>query len=165
VAVDASADPGSWLLRILFAVDAARLVVAVGNNHPDLADAASQQALADLVAPKWALRFRRSTPGPASALVEAVAADNSADPGDQLVRHVLDRAHGRVANVWRDGLAAMSGVPKPEAASRVERALRTTADADATLMEIPRHRLTSLFTALRASAPAARAGSGAKGIN
>ncbi|EXG80097.1 bis-aminopropyl spermidine synthase family protein [Cryptosporangium arvum] len=155
VAVDASADPGSWLLRVLLAVDARRLAVAVGNNHPDLADAAGQQALAELVAPKWALRFRRSTPGPASAIVEAVAAPDPADRGDRLVRHVLDRAHGRLANVWRDALVTHAGLTKPQAAARVAELLPTPAgiEADGALMEVPRHRLGPLFAAVRASVP------------
>ncbi|GAA0225923.1 bis-aminopropyl spermidine synthase family protein [Cryptosporangium japonicum] len=155
VAVDASADPGSWLLRILLAVDARRLAVAVGNNHPDLADAAGQQALAELVAPKWALRFRRSTPGPTSAIVEAVAAPDPTDPGDRLVRHVLDRAHGRLTNVWRDALTTHTGRAKPEAAARVAEYLPAPAgiEADGTLMETPRHRLAPLIEAIRASAP------------
>ncbi|WP_073258287.1 bis-aminopropyl spermidine synthase family protein [Cryptosporangium aurantiacum] len=163
VAVDATADPGSWLLRILLAVDARRVAVAVGNQHPDLADAVSQRALAELVAPKWALRFRRSTPGPTSALVEAVAVDEPPDQGDRLVRHVLDRAHGKLVNVWRDGLVTICGLPKPDATRRVAEFLPTARppgrpgapaaapEIDATLMEIPRHRLTPLFAAIRAS--------------
>ena len=163
VAVDATADPGSWLLRILLAVDAERLAVAVGNNHPDLADAAGQRAVAELVAPKWALRFRRSTPGPASAFVEAVAVPVPAEPGERLVRHVLDRAHGRLANVWRDGLVTIAGLAKPDATARVAHFLPpapaggpspAAPEADATLMELPRHRLAPLFAALRASAAA-----------
>ncbi|MFI5955176.1 bis-aminopropyl spermidine synthase family protein [Cryptosporangium sp. NPDC051539] len=141
VAVDATADPGAWLLRILLAVDARRLAVAVANNHPDLTDAASQHALAALVAPKWQLRFRRSTPNPSSAVVEAVAVEQPAEP---LVRYLLDRAHGRVANVWRDGLATLTGLPKPDAAARVNA-------PDGTLLEIPRHRLEPLFTAVSES--------------
>ncbi|TQS43646.1 bis-aminopropyl spermidine synthase family protein [Cryptosporangium phraense] len=143
VAVDATADPGAWLLRILLAVDARRLAVAVPNNHPDLADAAGQRALADLVAPKWALTFRRSTPNSTSALVEAVRVDDNS-----LVRYLLDRAHGKVANVWRDGLATLTGRPR-----------QPVAEAPAgTLLELPRHRLEPLFTAMTESMVA-------KGIN
>jgi hypothetical protein len=137
VAVDATADPGAWLLRILLATNAERLVVAVGNDHPDLADALSQRALADLVAPKWRLKFRRSTPGRHSALVEAVASDERA--GD-LRRHVLDRAHGRLVNVWRDGLVTHRGLTR---AAATEAAVGVAPDV--TLMELPRHRLARLL--------------------
>ncbi|MFG1921272.1 bis-aminopropyl spermidine synthase family protein [Cryptosporangium sp. NPDC048952] len=166
VAVDASADPGAWLLRILLAVDAQRVAVAVANNHPDLADAAGQKALADLVAPKWSLRFRRSTPGPAAAIVEAVTAPTADDPGDRLVRHVLDRAHGRLVNVWRDGLVTHAELSKPDAATCVANFLPAAAgegsaapspgglEGEGTLMEIPRHRLAPLLAAIRASAHA-----------
>jgi predicted methyltransferase len=145
VAVDATADPGGWLLRILLATDAQRLAVAVGNDHPDLADAAAQRALAELVAPKWSLRYRRSTPGPASALVEAVAMEGT----DELARHVLDRSHGRLANVWRDGLVAHHGLTKAAAVAAIGGQA-----GDGSLMELPRHRLAPLLAAVRRSAPA-----------
>lgn len=161
VAVDATAGPVDWLLRILLATDAQRLAVAVGNDHPDLADAAAQRALAELVAPKWSLRYRRSTPGPSSALVEAIEV---AAPDDRLGRHLLDRAHGRLVNVWRDGLMAHGGVPKAAAADRVAAALgvlnrgRLVApEPDASLMELPRHRIGPLLAAVRGSVPAPEA--------
>lgn len=159
VAVDATADPAGWLLRVLLAVDARRLAVAVGNDHPDLADAAGQRGLAELVAPKWALRFRRSTPGAGTAIVEAVAVNGPADPGDRLCRHLLDRAHGRLGNVWRDGLVTQHDLTRAAASDRVTAALsagqqgtRPGSEADTTLMELPRHRLGRLLDAVRASA-------------
>jgi len=79
----------------------------------------------------------------------------SVDPAERLVRHVLDRAHGRLTNVWRDGLVALTGLSKPDAAARVAEFLPgggpIAPEADATLIEIPRHRLAPLFAAIRAS--------------
>lgn len=145
VAVDATADPGGWLLRILLATDAQRLVVAVGNDHPDLADAAAQRALSELVAPKWSLRYRRSTPGPASALVEAVTVSTV---DGALRRHVLDRSHGRLANVWRDGLVAHHGLTKAAAVAAIG-----AQAGEGSLMELPRHRLAPLLAAVSRSTP------------
>jgi len=71
--VDLSGDPGPWLLRALLALNCASVTLLVPNHHPDLADAAGQAALRELVAAKWDLRFRRSTPGPKQAIVEATA--------------------------------------------------------------------------------------------
>lgn len=150
VALDCSADPGAWLLRVLLAVNAARVAVLVPNNHPDVADAAGQRALAGLVAAKWTLRYRRSVPDPGHAVVEAVAVDpGGLDAPGLLVRRVLDRAHGRVGRVWRDGLTAVRGVGRDEAAARVAAAAQPAA---ATLVETPRHRLAALLDAVAASA-------------
>jgi hypothetical protein len=105
VAVDATADPGPWLARILLAAAGPRLAVAVTNNHPDTTSQAAQQSLAGLVAAKWTLRFRRSTPDPGHAIIEAVRVDPAAlSPADTVRRAILDGAHRSLENSWRDGL-------------------------------------------------------------
>jgi predicted methyltransferase len=96
VAVDLAADPGPWLLRTLLAVNADRLALLVPNSHPDVASEAGQRALAELVGGKYSLRYRRSTPGPEHAIVVATRVPGS--------RGILDRAHGRIGNVWREAL-------------------------------------------------------------
>ncbi len=148
LAVDATADPGAWLLRILLAANARRVAVAVRGAHPDLADARSQAALRNLVAAKWTLRYRRSTPDPGHALVEAVPVDPAdLEPGPALVRRVLDRAHGKLGNVWAEGLAAVVGLTRERARARV-----TAFPLDTSAMELPRHQLTALLAAVSASA-------------
>ncbi|HEV2087294.1 MAG TPA: hypothetical protein VGR21_03170, partial [Cryptosporangiaceae bacterium] len=150
LAVDATADPGAWLLRILLAATAHRLAIAVPGGHADLADAAAQTALRDLVAAKWSLRYRRSTPDPAHALVEATLVDSAElAPGAALVRRVLDRAHGKLGNVWVEGLTVVGGLTREQARALVR---ATSHPLDASAMELPRHRLIALLTEVSASA-------------
>jgi hypothetical protein len=116
VAMDLSADPGPWLLRTLLGTNARRLALLVPNNHPDLADAVSQQALSELIGPKYRLRFLRSTPDNRHAVVVADLADHPDE--------VLSRAHARLANV---------SLTVPPAL------------ADLRLVDVPRHRLPELL--------------------
>ncbi|GAB3765243.1 bis-aminopropyl spermidine synthase family protein [Microlunatus parietis] len=150
VAVDATADPGPWLARILLAQSGPRIAVAVPNGHPDLADQAGQQALRALVAAKWELRFRRSTPGPRLAIVEAIRVDPAdLSPADTFRRAILDGAHRSLENAWRDGLVKASrraGAPLDRDAARD----RTAAELPAELREtrpitLPRSRLAALL--------------------
>jgi hypothetical protein len=98
--LDLSADPGPWLLRALLGINADRLEILVPNRHPDIADEISQKSLRALLAAKYTLRFRRSTPDPHHAIVEATAT-----PDDGALPHwLLTHAHGKLANVLRDGL-------------------------------------------------------------
>lgn len=106
VAVDLSSDPGPWLLRVLLSANATRLAILVPNNHPDLVNQAAQRALVNLVAPKFTLKLRRSTPGPHTAIVEAT--ERTDDDAHTIARHVLSRVHGKVDNVLRESLIQQS---------------------------------------------------------
>lgn len=159
VELDLSADPGSWLLRALLAVDAESLSLLVPNNHPDLATEAGQRALAELVGPKYRLRYRRSTPGPASATVEASRVDpESLDPPGRAVRRLLDRPHGKIGNLWREALiagAAATGtgpLTKNDARAAVRAAASHPEWLDEQLIDLPRHRLAALLPEVAASA-------------
>jgi hypothetical protein len=149
VAVDLRADPGSWLVRVLLATSAARVAVLVPNSHPDLTDERAQRALHELVAAKYRLRLRRSTPGPRLAIVEADRIEPADAPG-LAVRGVLDRAHGKLANTWREALIASTGgrLTRNEARGRV----RTRAGDDDRLLALPRHRLLEVVAEISASA-------------
>jgi hypothetical protein len=151
--VDLRADPGSWLLRVLLAVTTDRVAILVPNNHPDLVDEAAQGRLIGLVAAKYQLRLRRSTPGPRLAIVEA----RRAQPSDQAglaTRAVLDRAYGKVANIWREALIESSGgtLTKNEARERIRAEAPEPSTVDARLINLPRHRLVTLLEAVVASA-------------
>jgi hypothetical protein len=87
VAIDLSADPGPWLLRVLLATNAERLAVLVPNAHADLGNAESQQSLTRLVSGKYTLRFLRSTPDNKHAIVTADAVEAPAE--------LLTKAHAR----------------------------------------------------------------------
>lgn len=162
VAADLSSDPGPWLLRLLLAANADRLAILVPNEHPDVGNEAGQRALAGLVAAKYTLRFRRSTPAPRSAIVEAVTvAPDSLDDGRGLVRRLLDRAHGRVGNVWREGLIGLSRRGGAALTQKEGRALVRDSTArqeilDSRVVDLPRHRLRDLFSEVAASAERVR---------
>jgi len=151
--VDLSADPGPWLLRTLLAANADRLALLVPNNHPDLASEAGQRDLAELVAAKYTLRFRRSTPGPEHAVVIAEAAPpGGLDAPRRLVRRLLDRAHGRIGNVWREGLTRANQLTKNEARAAVRAATGRPELLDAALIDMPRDQLRRILAELAAAA-------------
>ncbi|MBE9375825.1 bis-aminopropyl spermidine synthase family protein [Saccharopolyspora sp. HNM0983] len=135
---DLRADPGPWLLRMLLACHCPRVAFAVDNNHPDVADEAGQRGLSELVGPKFALRFHRSTPDSRHAVVlaEEVTAPSA-------VRDVLQRAHGKLGNVWREALIAHTaeGLTKRAARDRVQQAAQHPADLQRRLIDLPRHRM------------------------
>jgi hypothetical protein len=138
-AFDLSADPGPWLLRTLLATSAPEVAVLVSNNHPDIVDEQSQLALADLLKAKYQLRFRRSTPDNKHALVVATAVEEPS-----VARYILEHAHGKLGNIWRDALIQDSGgtLTKREARDQI------TADSDdltARVIDLPRHRLKMLL--------------------
>ncbi|WP_238017165.1 bis-aminopropyl spermidine synthase family protein [Dactylosporangium sp. AC04546] len=145
--VDLTGDPGPWLLRALLAVNAERLTLLVPNRHPDLADAAGQAALRELVAGKYALRYRRSTPDPQHAIVEA-----SAEAGDGGVAGwLLTHAHGKIGNVLREALVKDSGgtLTKNEARAAAAGLVAHPAHLDARLLDLPRSAVRQLLQSLR----------------
>jgi len=97
---------GSLVPRALLAADACRVAVVCPNDVPELRDAAGQQHLAELVAPKYRItRLLRSVPGPDMAVILAERAAAAA-PGSagQLAAYVYARPHGKLGNTWREGL-------------------------------------------------------------
>lgn len=118
LAVDLTADPGPWLLRVLLAANAERVALLLPNAHPDLTNAAAQAALTTLVADKYRLRLLRSTPDNTHAVVVADATASS--DTNAAVHAVWSRAHGRLANLW------------PGAPADI---------ADLRLIDLPRHRI------------------------
>ncbi|WP_239380898.1 bis-aminopropyl spermidine synthase family protein [Frankia sp. CIT1] len=147
VAADLTADPGPWLARTLLAVNADRLVALVPAGHTDLADPASFGALGGLVAPKWRLCWRRLA-GERLALVEAAPIETAElTAGEGMVRWLLDRAHGKVGNVWAEALArgaapgAAGSLTRKDARAAVETAVADPGLLAATLMDLPRHQI------------------------
>ena len=105
VAVNLISDPGGWLFRLLFAVNATRLAILVSNNHPAITSEKAQKDLQALVASKYKLKLRRSTPNSHYAIVEAdVIEEADLDLAERVVRGILDRAHGKVQNTWRESV-------------------------------------------------------------
>ena len=195
VAADLVDDPGAWLLRLLLAVNASAVYVAVSADHADLTNRGWSQ-LTSLVAAKWTTAVgpggtgagsgRRGSPssvrvvaftatGPASTVDPGPANFGSAgprsagprsadpgweDPGSTLVRWMLDRAHGKIGNVWREGLVRVRNTPdgqrlsKRDARAEVESAVpdRDRELLDARLTDLPRHTVTAVMAAVRHSA-------------
>ncbi|SHK32491.1 Protein of unknown function DUF43 [Pseudonocardia thermophila] len=141
VAVDLVADPGPWLLRSLLVATASRLVLVVRDTHPDLA------ALPPFVALKYAVEVRRHHPARGLATVTAVPVPvGELDRAQRLQRHVLDRATGVLATVWRDGLVRHAGLPRDAARAAV------AAPPGARLVDLPRHRIATVLDEVAASA-------------
>jgi hypothetical protein len=147
VAANLADDPGSWLLRALLAVNADRLALLVPNNHPDLTNEAAQRALIELVAPKYALRLRRTTPNSRYAIVDATSL-----PGDSPRRWLLEHAHGKIGNVWREALIriraehAEAPLTKNGARTLVSEAISRPGWLESRLIDLPRHAIRELLT-------------------
>jgi N4-bis(aminopropyl)spermidine synthase len=160
VVVNLAGDPGPWLLRVLAAVNADRLAVLVPNAHQDLANQEAQHALTGLVAPKYSLRLRRSSPAPSYAIVEATAVGS--EHGSAPIAHdLLCRAHGKVGNVWREALIRHSApgpggpLTKNEARALIAAAAAAAAQPgwwlDARLIDLPRHAIQRVLDTAEAS--------------
>jgi hypothetical protein len=135
--VDASSDPGPWLLRILLACNAERVAVLVPNNHPDLRDERGQKSLSTVVASKYRLRFHRSTPDGKHAVVVATRSGAG----------LLDRVHGKVGNALREHLIAESDGKLTKREARELVAAKIPDLADVRLIDLPRHRIEELVSA------------------
>ncbi|MDQ1655664.1 MAG: N4-bis(aminopropyl)spermidine synthase [Cryptosporangiaceae bacterium] len=133
VVADLTADHGPLLLRVLLAANAQRVAVLLPPQHPDLA---AHESLSALIAAKYRLRFVRR-PGYAIAVGDAVP------PGDSVASYVLTRAHGKVANVWRDALIRLDpSLTKNEARRIVAQA---APNLTGSAVELPRHRLAEIL--------------------
>ncbi len=158
VAADLHADPGAWLLRVLLAVNADRVAAVVSSGHRDVRDEAGQRGLAALVGAKYSLRFLRGQPDAGHTTVVATAlGDGALSPAGSAASWLLHRAHGKVGNVWRDGLLATvrdnGGPPltKREARVLVDARSRRPDLLPARLLDIPRHQIAGLLEDVAAS--------------
>ncbi|TMQ87876.1 putative methyltransferase [Actinomadura soli] len=134
------------LARVLLATRAERVRV-VSPEAVDLAD------LKVILEPVYELR----SDGP---VIEAVRRtdEHRDDSVWRILRAVMDRAHGKVANTWRDALIDVHGaLTKRQTRAMVAEVAPWARDA--TLLELPMHRLRELPDAIRASL----AGGGASG--
>ncbi|MCK9894535.1 bis-aminopropyl spermidine synthase family protein [Frankia sp. AgB32] len=158
VVADLTDDPGPWLTRLLLAVNADRLALIVDAAHPDLRPG----SLSGHLRAKWtATPELDSSPaaGSRTRLVTFAATDPATlAPGELLARRLLDRPHGRLGNVWRDGLIRLvrdrTGrvLTQREALALVRGA---TGDGDllvARLIDLPRQTLAATLDAAAATA-------------
>ncbi|MFI5708992.1 bis-aminopropyl spermidine synthase family protein [Kribbella sp. NPDC051620] len=157
-AVDLFGDPGSWLTRTLVGLNVQRLAISVHNKHPDITSQVSQEALRDLVGSKWRLRFRRSTPDSTHAIIEGTEVDVAGlTPRLAAQRYVLDGAHRKLENAWRDALVKASrrldGVPltKNQARERIADTGVAPETLAGSLIELPEHQIRSVLIYVAAS--------------
>lgn len=146
VTLELTTDPGPWLLRVLLAASAKRVAILLPNQHPDLASAHAQAALRELIHAKYRLRFLRSTPDNQHAVVTADAVTHSDDSGQVAIRQVLTKAHGKLANTWREALIAASAGTLSKNAARTLLADRQPPETlAARLIDLPRHHIMRLL--------------------
>lgn len=151
--LDLAEDDGPWLLRALLGLGAERASLLLPNAHPDLASEAGQQALRALIAPKYTLRMRRSYPRNDQAVVEALATDSeSQPPSERLARRLLERSHGTVGNIWREGLIELSpGMTKNQARALIAERGQDERWLQVRLLDLPRHQLAALLDQVKGS--------------
>ncbi|WP_279339384.1 bis-aminopropyl spermidine synthase family protein [Sphaerisporangium perillae] len=82
--------------------------------------------------------------------VDAVRLPAPQDEAGRLLRGILDNAHGKLANTWREGLTRARGhLTRKQARALVSRAAPWAGEV--TLLELPEHRLRGLGEAVAAS--------------
>jgi N4-bis(aminopropyl)spermidine synthase len=152
---------GSLVLRALLAANARRVAVVCRNDVAELRDAAGQQALAQLIAPKYRIaRLLRSTPRPDMAVIVAEQAPAAAlTAAGQVAACVYARPHGKIGNAWREGLIAAAKsrgdvLTKREARRIIDLASAGADAADHCLLDLPRHLLPVLRMQIEQSAEA-----------
>jgi hypothetical protein len=163
IVADLRDDPGPWLMRTMLALNAQRAVFVVPRRHEALARLTAGAGEWNLVRAK----FTSVSPVPVDDLFAVrcelsadPARDSVADPALALTRFVARRAHGRLRNVWREGLvaaAAASGttLTKHEATDlAAQHAGDRSADLALRLIDVPAAHFPGLHAALLASAAA-----------
>ena len=159
IVVDLRDDPGPWLTRAMLALNAPRSVFVIPSRPETLARLMSG-------APEWTLpraKFESLSPAPSGDTVAIrceLAPEDTDDPGLALTRYVLHRAHGKLSNVWREGLVTLAAargltLAKRAASEQVDEAATTAGcanDLPLRLIDVPAARFPSLHAALRASA-------------
>lgn len=149
---DLSRDIGPWILRTLLAQSANTLVMLLPNDHPNLRSQHGQQLLQDLLTAKYKLEFQRSRPDSKHAIVVANRVPiSNLSKGQMMARHILDRAHGRIRNVWRDALCVHKDISAEAAAATIDRSQFDGASLDLRLIDLPRFRIANLLTEVESS--------------
>jgi N4-bis(aminopropyl)spermidine synthase len=118
---------------------------------------AAQTSLADLLKAKYTLRFLRNQPDAKHAIVlaESVPPQSLDTPG-RMAQRLLRRVHGKLGNVWREGLieaAAEHGqaLAKRQARTLVEARAHPPWALGTRLIDLPRHQIARILADAMAS--------------
>ncbi|GII54014.1 methyltransferase [Planotetraspora thailandica] len=130
-----------------------RLLLATRARHVRVLLAAEPGDLPALISPLADVYEISRGTGAAGVVLDAVRLPPPDAPAARIVRRILDSAHGKVANAWREGLTETAGLTKREARTAVERAAPWAGDL--TALELPLHRLAALPSAVARSLDAA----------
>jgi len=133
VAVAVPAGLETALPRLLLATRARHVRVLLAARPDDL------PALTEAVRPVYDVTCRSTGAG---AVLDAVRLPLPDADVARIVRRILDSAHGKVANTWREALAETAGLTRKEARAVVEEAAPWAGDL--TALELPLHRLAGL---------------------
>lgn len=139
VAIAVPAGLEAALPRLLLATRARQVRVITAAPVADL------PALAALLAPVYTLVYRPAAEGHVLDAVRLAPPGNGADEAERIVRRIMDSAHGKIANTWREALTG-TGLTKRQARAAVEEAAPWAGDA--TPLELPLHRLAHLSAAV-----------------
>ncbi|RCG26220.1 putative methyltransferase [Sphaerisporangium album] len=133
VAIAVPAGLGAALPRLLLATRARHVRVLAESPAPGLGALSALYAITA-----------------EGGVADAVRLPPPAAPEDRLLRALLDNAHGRLANVWREGLIRAHGHLTKKGARAIVDEVAPWA-ADVTLLELPEHRLRALPEAVARS--------------
>ncbi|GAA4598569.1 bis-aminopropyl spermidine synthase family protein [Planotetraspora phitsanulokensis] len=142
VAVAVPAGLETALPRLLLATRAGHVRVLLAARPDDLS------ALTEAVRPVYDVTCR---PADAGAVLDAVRLPPPDGAAARIVRRVLNSAHGKVANTWREALTETAGLTRKEARAAVEEAAPWARDL--TALELPLHRLAGLAAAVSRTLP------------
>ncbi|WP_326638442.1 bis-aminopropyl spermidine synthase family protein [Streptosporangium sp. NBC_01755] len=135
VAISVPAGLEAALPRLLLATRAGEVRVTLASAPKDLP--------ADLLAPVYDLTAEGTS-------VRAVRVAHPTGDAARILRRVLDNAHGKLANTWREALISVRGDLTKKQARAVISAVARWAD-DVTVLELPVHRLLELRAAVESS--------------
>ncbi|MFI7032031.1 bis-aminopropyl spermidine synthase family protein [Microbispora rosea] len=130
VAIAVPAGLEAALPRLLLATRARHVRVLTAGPVVDL------PALAALLAPVYRLA---AAPPEAGHVLDAVRLSPPDGGPDRVVRRIMDSAHGKAGNAWREALTETAGLTKRQARAAVEETAPWAVDA--TPLELPLHRL------------------------
>ncbi|MBG0829587.1 bis-aminopropyl spermidine synthase family protein [Planomonospora sp. ID67723] len=141
-----AADPAQVAIAVPAGLEAAlpRLLLATRARQVRVTLAAPPRDLpAGLLSPVYDLSVSQTT-------VHAVRRALPGADGDRVLRRVLDNAHGKLANIWREALIGVRGELTKKQARAVIAEIAPWAE-DVTVLELPAHRLAELPAAVARS--------------